>query len=195
MPRSELIQRDFSKGRHEVLLYVDFVAGQYLDIESGFYYLRARYYEPSTGQFISKDPAANRTMEPYGYVMDSPLNRTDSSGLDGYCGFNSTYYQTLRFTIKINCYVISGRVTFNFSPVGPGATDRYRYWYQVLSPGELKNFSYTSPKTGAGFAANASTTSPPRQCEVGTWGAATIHRAELVCEYLQRKGLRLYGIG
>jgi RHS repeat-associated protein len=149
-------------------------AGQYLDAESGFYYLRARYYEPATGQFLSLDPAANRTREPYGYVMDSPLNRTDSSGLDGPCGFNSTYYQSLRFKIDINCYVISGEVTFNFAPNGPGATAKYSYWYQILSPGELDGFNYTSPKSGRGVPANTPTTSVPRPCEVGTWGAATI---------------------
>lgn len=31
-------------------------AGEYFDEESGFYYLRARYYDPSTGRFISEDP-------------------------------------------------------------------------------------------------------------------------------------------
>jgi hypothetical protein len=47
------------------------------------FYLRARYYDPSTGQFISRDPAVASTREPYAYVADNPLNSTDPSGLCG----------------------------------------------------------------------------------------------------------------
>lgn len=57
--------------------------GQYRDAESGFYYLQARYYDPSSAQFISRDPKLNKTWAPYGYVGSNPLNRTDASGLDG----------------------------------------------------------------------------------------------------------------
>jgi RHS repeat-associated protein len=56
-------------------------AGEYRDPESGFYYLRARYYDPSTSQLISRDPAVQGTGEPYGYVDDNPLNATDPTGL------------------------------------------------------------------------------------------------------------------
>ncbi len=44
-------------------------------------YLRARYYDPSTAQFISRDPAVATTRQPYAYVNDNPLNGTDPSGL------------------------------------------------------------------------------------------------------------------
>lgn len=56
-------------------------AAQYRDGESGLYYLRARYYDPSTGQFISRDPAVATTREAYAYVGDNPLNATDPAGL------------------------------------------------------------------------------------------------------------------
>ena len=58
-------------------------AGQYRDAESGLYYLRARYYHPSTTQFLSRDPLASMTGEPYGYANDNPLNGSDASGLMG----------------------------------------------------------------------------------------------------------------
>lgn len=58
---------------------------QYRDDESGLYYLRARYYDPTTGQFLSRDPATATTLSPYGYVLGNPLNGTDPRGLD--CGF------------------------------------------------------------------------------------------------------------
>src|SRR5439155_20337552 len=47
-------------------------AGQYQDSESGLYYLRARYYDPATAQFVSLDPALSRTGAPYRYATDSP---------------------------------------------------------------------------------------------------------------------------
>ena len=47
-------------------------------------YLRARYYDPSTGQFVSRDPLVAKTRQPYAYAGDNPLNAVDPTGLD--CG-------------------------------------------------------------------------------------------------------------
>jgi RHS repeat-associated protein len=55
--------------------------GQYLDTESGFYYLRARYYDSSTGQFLSRDPIISLTRQPYLYDRGSPINGSDPDGL------------------------------------------------------------------------------------------------------------------
>jgi RHS repeat-associated protein len=55
-------------------------AGQYADSESGLVWLRARYYSPSTGQFLSRDPLVAQTRAPYSYAADSPLNYLDRSG-------------------------------------------------------------------------------------------------------------------
>jgi RHS repeat-associated protein len=57
-------------------------AGQYRDNESGLYYLRARYYDPVTGQFLSVDPAVQSTLSPYAYGAGNPLNAADPSGQD-----------------------------------------------------------------------------------------------------------------
>jgi RHS repeat-associated protein len=59
-------------------------AGQYTDAESGLIYLRARFYDPSTGQFLSRDPAVATTRLPYVYTGDNPLSATDPSGLWGF---------------------------------------------------------------------------------------------------------------
>ncbi len=54
--------------------------GQYQDSESGLYYLRARYYDPVSGQFLTVDPAIEQTRVPYGYAGSDPLNFVDPSG-------------------------------------------------------------------------------------------------------------------
>jgi RHS repeat-associated protein len=56
-------------------------AGQYTDAETGFVYLRARYYDPATAQFLSRDPLQNSSNQPYAYATDDPLDGADPSGL------------------------------------------------------------------------------------------------------------------
>ena len=56
-------------------------AGQYTDPESGLQYLRARFYEPASGQFLTRDPVAAVTRSAYGYAANSPQGATDPTGL------------------------------------------------------------------------------------------------------------------
>ncbi len=57
-------------------------AGQYTDTESGLQYLHARYYDSTTGQFLTRDPMVAHTRSPYLYVDGNPLNFRDPRGLD-----------------------------------------------------------------------------------------------------------------
>jgi len=57
-------------------------AGQYTDAESGLVYLRHRYYDPATGQFLSVDALVSVTGQPYAYAAGDPVNNSDPSGLD-----------------------------------------------------------------------------------------------------------------
>lgn len=54
------------------------------DSETGLNYLRARYSDPGTGQFMSRDPMVAVTKEPFAYTGDNPLNATDPLGLFGW---------------------------------------------------------------------------------------------------------------
>jgi RHS repeat-associated protein len=56
-------------------------ASEYQDAETGLIYLRARYYDPATAQFLTRDPALAATRAPYAYVAGNPLNARDPSGL------------------------------------------------------------------------------------------------------------------
>jgi RHS repeat-associated protein len=44
----------------------------------------ARYYDPTTAQFLTLDPDVATTLSPYGYVAGDPLNGGDPSGLCGW---------------------------------------------------------------------------------------------------------------
>jgi len=53
---------------------------------SGLIYLRARYYEPGTGRFVSADPFGGFAGDPasqnaYAYAGNNPVNRADPSGM------------------------------------------------------------------------------------------------------------------
>jgi len=65
-------------GQTSIALQYD---GQYRDDETGFYYLRARYYDPTTAQFLSRDPLEALTQAPYAYVEGDPLDGVDPTGL------------------------------------------------------------------------------------------------------------------
>ncbi len=57
-------------------------AGRERDSETGFYYVRARYYDPELGRLISEDPIGLAGgVNPYAYVVDDPVNGRDPFGL------------------------------------------------------------------------------------------------------------------
>ena len=60
--------------------------GYYYDKESGLYYLINRYYDPTTGRFISPDDVGYLDFESffgtnrYAYCLDDPVNESDPTG-------------------------------------------------------------------------------------------------------------------
>ncbi|MDD2468986.1 MAG: RHS domain-containing protein [Desulfobulbus sp.] len=57
--------------------------GQMVDPESGLYYNWNRYYDPTTGRYLSADPIglAGRDTNLYSYVWQNPINWSDRLGL------------------------------------------------------------------------------------------------------------------
>jgi RHS repeat-associated protein len=61
--------------------------GEQFDPDLGFYYLRARYMNPLTGRFVSRDPEVGRIRDPrtlhkYLYAGGDPVNAMDPTGRD-----------------------------------------------------------------------------------------------------------------
>ena len=84
-------------------------SGEYYDAESGYTYLRARYYDPAIGRFISEDPAFDG-FNWYTYCENDPVNYHDPSGLGrvliviGLSGKGTQYNVGKSFAIAANTY-------------------------------------------------------------------------------------------
>ena len=60
--------------------------GMWKDAGTGLYYVRARYYDPRTGRFLSRDPAEGEletpeSFEPYRFAANNPYVFRDPTGL------------------------------------------------------------------------------------------------------------------
>ena len=60
-------------------------AGEQYDQDTSLIYLRARYYDPTTGRFLTADPAEpdyrnTQSLNPYAYAMNDPLRFVDPTG-------------------------------------------------------------------------------------------------------------------
>jgi len=56
--------------------------GEVQDANTGLVNLRARTYNPATGQFLTRDPLEQQTGQAYAYAGGNPINNADPSGQD-----------------------------------------------------------------------------------------------------------------
>ena len=56
--------------------------GYVYDVETGLYYLRSRYYQPSFGRFLNADTLVEKNL--FIYCSNSPVIKVDTSGLADY---------------------------------------------------------------------------------------------------------------
>jgi len=69
----------------EVSWRLSYYRGEQYDPDLGLYYMRARYFNPLTGRFLSRDPEDGKPIDPktlhkYRYASGDPVNRIDPRG-------------------------------------------------------------------------------------------------------------------
>jgi RHS repeat-associated protein len=134
--------------------------GQYRDPETGLYYLRARYYDPAAGQFLTVDPALATTRAPYSYASNDPVNSVDPTGLwpskkwfkffwnelPPVGAWNSGYQFGHDLGTGASLWNLTkdvGHIGWNFVPVAP-FVDWFNYYQGTAGEGD-----YTFPSTPA----------------------------------------------
>jgi len=78
-----------------------------------------RYYDPATEQFLSVDPLASITEDPYGFVAQDPVNLTDPSRLAPGC---TTLQECIDFINQGNAILGRGH--------NPARVRAWQEWYQ-----------------------------------------------------------------
>jgi len=89
--------------------------GEQYDNDLGLYYLRARYYNPNSGRFMSRDPEAGmvkdpRTLHKYLYAGGDPVNASDPTGreiLTEYSDLNRMSAATQWVLRKAACSIVT----------------------------------------------------------------------------------------
>jgi RHS repeat-associated protein len=105
--------------------------GREFDPETGLRYYRARYYDSSTGRFLTEDPAASNAENRYPYVGNNPIIRVDPSGLHSiyYDGSFARVYDD-EGNLVLKCRATSGEpgtTTAQQGDVGLGPIPKGRY--------------------------------------------------------------------
>ena len=88
--------------------------GEQFDSDLGLYYLRARYYNPTTGRFLSRDPEDGKETDPaslhkYLYANGDPVNGFDPRGHEDEISVASLLATVVRaslYVAKVICWEV-----------------------------------------------------------------------------------------
>jgi RHS repeat-associated protein len=126
-------------------------AGRELDSETGLYYMRARYYDPQLGRFLSEDPIGlHGGMNPFVFAANDPVDFLDPHGElfgwfeDLFDMFNETLGETVgRFLDGIINFFMSSDSGDGPPPV-PLPADRAGLWDPDIASPVLEAETCTS---------------------------------------------------
>jgi RHS repeat-associated protein len=131
--------------------------GEQYDSDLNLYYLRARYFNPLTGRFLTRDPEAGGTRKPstfhrYLYAGADPVTKTDPSGRREYeltliVGGSGSYWITWRIGVAIAA-TIATLVEYLMYGYGPEATPPPEHNPDGESQGQAGQPSETAPMSG-----------------------------------------------
>lgn len=142
--------------------------GYYYDVETGFYYLQSRYYDPETCRFINADGLITSGQgvldyNMFAYCGNNPINRSDSSGF--FWKEIGNFFKEVGTAIKngtkklveavVGSLQIEGGVGYGLgasAKVGPVKVSASAY-QDGLTVGLKNGSTYTAIKGGAGIAA------------------------------------------
>ena len=126
-------------------------AGEYYDLETGFIYLRARYYDPTLGRFISEDPICDG-INWYSYCAGDPVNFVDPSGhipVETAFDLASASYSIWEFTHNPtleNLGYLAWDIFSLYAPYIPGSYVRPGYVDDLV---DLTRYAPPPPKSSA----------------------------------------------
>ena len=100
--------------------------GEYTDQESGFIYLRNRYYDSETGRFINEDPARSGGNW-YSYCSGNPIMFWDKMGLEYNSLRNLTDSVEKALDTKATISVYKDNVTIGFYEDGYNYRGTFKY--------------------------------------------------------------------
>ena len=122
--------------------------GYYYDSETGFYYLINRYYDPTTGRFISADsldylaPETLGGLNLFAYCLNDPIANTDP---DGTIVFSLFVGMAIAFAVGAISSTVSQGVTYGWDNINIG---------QVVVDGIFAAGSAALASTGIGILAS-----------------------------------------
>lgn len=157
--------------------------GEPLDPNVGFYYLRARYYAPAQGRFISTDPELGNVFEPvtlhrYLYARNDPITRHDPSGREDLISLLAA--MAIQNTLRISLYtgLAAGATTFVYTgdPIQAGADATFATLKAVGSLGLLRFLAAPFLAAEAEAAKAAGTAAGAVADEAGEIGARALER-------------------
>ena len=123
--------------------------GQYYDQETGLHYNYYRYYDPSTGRYITSDPIGLAGgINPYGYVINNPLKYSDPSGLCTDPGGVGSRYCIQQYIPDRNAWGFGGD---NRGPRSDGGTYRASQWLSFSPNGQFQSGAAPGVSTFGSF--------------------------------------------
>ena len=166
--------------------------GSYQDA-SGLDYMVNRYYDSTSGEFLSVDPDVSETGQPYSAFNSDPMNVTDPLGLEGwYCISGQTHYY------KGNLYGDSGNGKCNGENSQSGAVLEFLAmcaghpkYCQALAADQSIGVGNSIASMAAGTA-GASATSASEYYEDTAGGAAHATSESLTVSELEATGLEIW---